>query len=122
VSDAHVRSRLEAENWGLWRRPKRSDLGSGMPGRDEVEDSKSRGERRSFDGAVVRALLSELNIQQGDENRREDQHNDQDCSKGNHGSGHDRLLVTRVLAMEVVMEGKDLCHRNQGVVETVFEE
>ena len=78
-----------------------------MPGRDEVEDSKSRGERSSLDGAVVRALLSESDIQQGNENGREDQHNDQDYGKGDHGSGHGRLLVMRVLEMEIEMEGID---------------
>jgi len=96
MGNAHVRSRLDVENRSLWRRPKGSDLGSGMPRRDEVEDSKSRGERSCLDGAVVRALLSELDIQQGDENEREDQYNGEGCSKGNHGSGHRRLLFLRV--------------------------
>lgn len=96
MGDAHVRSRLNVENRSLWRRPKGSDLGSGMPGRDEVEQSKSRGEWRCLDGAVVRALLSELNIQQGDENGGGDQYNGKSRSKGNHGSGHCRLLILRV--------------------------
>ena len=67
-----------------------------MPRRDEVEDSKSRGERSCLDSAVIRALLSELNIQQGDENGRDSQHNGKGCSKANHGSGHQRLLFLRV--------------------------
>ena len=46
------------ENWSLRRRPKGSYLRSGMPGRDKVEDSESRGEWRRVDSAVIRAFLS----------------------------------------------------------------
>jgi len=99
MSNAHVRARLGIENWGSWGRPKWSDLGSRMPWRDEVENSESRGERRCLDGTVVRTLLSELDIQQGNEDRRDDQHNDEGYSKANRGGGHDGLSVGRVLAM-----------------------
>ena len=41
------------ENRSLRRRPKGSNLCSGMPGWDKVEDSESRGEWRRVDSAVV---------------------------------------------------------------------
>jgi len=94
-----------------------------MPGRDKVENSECRGERRSLDGAVVGANLLESNVQQTDEDRGEDQYNGEGRSKSDHGSGHDRQAVgwTR-LVMGIVMEGELECHRDQGVVEIVFEE
>lgn len=71
-------------------------MGSRVPRRDEVENSESRGGGRTLYGAAVCALLTELDIQQGDEDRREDQHDDEGCSEGNHGSGHDSRLILRV--------------------------
>jgi hypothetical protein len=112
VSNAHARSRLEFENWTLWRRPKGSDLGSRMPGWDEVEDPECRCERRTRDGTVILALLSELGVQQGGENAREDQYNDEGRRKGNHGCRHDGLTGTR-LVMGIVMKGGGrLCHQD----------
>lgn len=62
-----------------------------MPWRNEIENSESRGERRRLNGAVVQVLLSELNVQQGDEDGGEDQYDDENRSKRNDGSGHGGL-------------------------------
>jgi hypothetical protein len=79
------------ENWSLRRRSKRSNLCSGMPRRDKVEDSESRSEWSCLDSTVVRGFLSQSDVHQGDENRCEDHYNNEGCSEGNDGDGHDRI-------------------------------
>ena len=93
------------ENWSLWRGPEGSDLCGGVPWWDEVEYAESRCERSRVDlGTAVRAPLSELGVQEGNENGCDDQHNNEGRGEGYHGSGHGRLR-TRRLAMGIAMKG-----------------